>query len=163
MFIYSGNFIFFSKSPELVIPEAIVICTQFKGTKGRNIIRSQEITGPIPQLVEKSLNLVISWLETNLEISKSGQLQGTTPVPDIALREAIINAVIHRKYFIQGATKIAIYENRIEIFSPGEFPGLVSIDNLGDGTTFLRNPALAKLARKSKLVEKLGIRRKNDM
>lgn len=148
--------LFFSKSPELIIPEAIVICTQFKATKGRNIIRSQEITGPIPQLVEKTLSLVKSWLEINLELLNSGQLQGTIPVPSIALREAIINAVIHRKYFIQGATKIAIYENRIEIFSPGEFPGLVSLDNLGDGTTFLRNPTLAKLARKSKLVEKLG-------
>lgn len=55
-----------------------------------------------------------------------------------------------------GAIKIAIYENRIEIFSPGAFPGLITVDNIGDGTTFLRNPHLAKIARKFGLVEKMG-------
>jgi ATP-dependent DNA helicase RecG len=148
--------LFFSESPELIVPEAIVICTQFKGIKGRNIIRSQEITGSIPQIVEKGLRLITAWLETHLEIKLTGQLKGSIPVPAVALREALINALIHRKYFIQGATKIAIFDDRIEIFSPGEFPGLVSLNNLGDGTTFLRNPTLARLARKSKLVEKLG-------
>lgn len=148
--------LFFSENPELVIPEAIIICTQFKGNSGRNIIRSQELTGSIPQLIEKGLNLISSWLETNFNITNLGQLEGSIPIPLEALREGLINALIHRKYFIQGATKVAIFDNRLEIFSPGEFPGLVSLENLGDGTTFLRNPNTARIARKSKLVEKLG-------
>ena len=50
----------------------------------------------------------------------------------------------------------AFDEDRLEIFSPGSFPGLISVENLGDGTTFLRNPTVAMLARRYKLVEKLG-------
>ncbi len=72
------------------------------------------------------------------------------------MREAIINALIHRKYSIPGATKIALYDDRLEIFNPGCFPGLVDINNLGDGTTYLRNPTIALIAHKMGLVEKLG-------
>ena len=58
--------------------------------------------------------------------------------------------------FIPGAIKIAVYDDRIEIFSRGGFPGLVDVKHLGDGTTFLRNPNIARLARKLGLVEKMG-------
>lgn len=61
----------------------------------------------------------------------------------------------HRKYWIPGAVKIALYDNRLEIFNPGNFPGLFDLSQLGDGTTYLRNPNLARLARRLGLVEKL--------
>ena len=148
--------LFFCSHPEEYIPESIVICTQFKGRKGRDIIRTTELIGPIPVLVESTLKLLESWLETDLNILDSGRMEGEILIPKEALREGIINALIHRKYFIPGAIKVAMYEDRLEIFSPGSFPGLISIENLGDGTTFLRNPTIAKIARKYKLIEKLG-------
>lgn len=91
--------------------------------------------------------------EVSLVYAKS---LGTPTIPFGALREGIINALIHRKYFIPGAIKVALYDDRLEIFSPGSLPGLITVESLGDGTTFLRNPTLAMLARKYKLVEKLG-------
>ena len=148
--------LFFANNPEVHIPEALVICSQFKGEKGRKIIRTTELKGPIPYLVESTLKLLESWLEVKLKVSDSGRLKGHLLIPKIALREAIINALIHRTYFINSAVKIALYENRLEIFSPGGFPGMISIESLGDGTTFLRNPTIAKLARQYKLIEKLG-------
>lgn len=151
-----GGALFFSEHPDELIPEAIIICTQFKGRSGRDIIRTTELRGPIPSLASTSLNLIQSWMEKDLSVNQAGQLEGELLVPEVALREGIINALVHRKYFIPGAIKIALYDDHLDIFSPGGFPGLVSLTNLGDGTTFLRNPVVAKLARKSKLVEKLG-------
>ena len=84
------------------------------------------------------------------------KLAGTVIIPEVALREAIINALLHRKYSIPGTVKIALYDNRLEIFSPGNFPGLVDMNNLGDGTTYLRNPNLARNARRFGIIEKLG-------
>jgi predicted HTH transcriptional regulator len=83
------------------------------------------------------------------------KLKGKTVIPEDALREAIINALIHRKYWIPGSVKIALYDDRLEIFSPGNFPGLMNIHHLGDGITHLRNPHLARMARRLGLVEKL--------
>lgn len=101
------------------------------------------------------VHLLEAWLATDYKL-KGVQLKGELPIPEAALREAIINALLHRKYNIPGAVKVAIFENRLEIFSPGCFPGLVDINNLGDGITYLRNPILVRLAHKMHLVETLG-------
>lgn len=66
-------------------------------------------------------------------------------------RKRIKNSLIHRKYWIPGSVKIALFDNRLEIFSPGNFPGLIDFDHLGDDTTYLRNPHLAKLARSCRM------------
>jgi ATP-dependent DNA helicase RecG len=113
------------------------------------------LKGPIPLLAEEAFTLLAQWLERGLKLTQM-RLKGTSLVPEDALREAIINALVHRKYSIPGPIKIALYDDRLEIFSPGAFPGLISIANLGDGTTFLRNIVVAKIARKMHLMEKLG-------
>ncbi len=145
----------FCETPDDYIPEAIIICTRFLGKDGRDIIQSEEIRGTIENQIEVSFRLVKSWMLRDY-LLVGVKLSGTLLIPEIAIREAIINAIIHRKYWIPGAVKIALYDDRLEIFSPGGFPGLVDINNLGDGTTYLRNPNLARVARRLGLVEKLG-------
>lgn len=145
----------FCETPYAYLPEATIICSQFKGTSGRDIIQTQEINGPLLEQAEVCLRLVESWISRHFKL-QGIKLVGQSALPKGALREAIINALIHRKYFIPGAVKVALYDNRLEIFSPGSFPGLVDINNLGDGTTFLRNPNIARIARKLGMIEKMG-------
>lgn len=145
----------FCQTPEIYLPEAVVRCTRFRGVDGRDIIQSEEISGNLEKQIEVSFQLVRSWLIRDYKLLGT-RLKGKTIVPEAALREAIINALIHRKYWIPGATKIALYDDRLEIFSPGNFPGLFDLSHLGDGTTYLRNPTLARIARRSGIIEKLG-------
>jgi len=145
----------FCETPHLYIPESLVHCTRFLGVDGRDIIQSEEIQGNLEKQIEVSFQLVKSWLMREYKLFGS-KLRGKMIIPEVALREAIINALIHRKYWIPGATKIALYDDRLEIFNPGNFPGLFDLNHLGDGTTYLRNPHLARLARRFGLVEKLG-------
>lgn len=147
--------IHFSENPEKYIPEATILCTQFKGISGREIIQTQEVTGHLEQQADISLKLIKSWISHPFHL-QGIKLKGRAKIPEEALREAIANALIHRKYFIPGSIKIAVYDNRLEIFSPGGFPGLVDVNHLGDGTTFLRNPNIARIARKLGIVEKMG-------
>jgi ATP-dependent DNA helicase RecG len=145
----------FAEQPHNYIPEALIRCTRFKGKEGRDIIRTEEITGPIEQQSAISMNLLEAWLATDYQLEGT-KLKGQLPIPELALREAVINALLHRKYNIPGAIKIAIYDDRVEVFSPGCFPGLVDINNLGDGVTYLRNPMLVRLAHRAHLIETLG-------
>ena len=154
-FVTRAAILMFSDKPEDYVPEAVVICTLFKGKVGRDIIQTREISGPIPILVSDIISMISSWTEKDFKL-KGAKYIGKIPIPLIALREAVINALIHRKYSIVGAVKIAVYEDRIEIFSPGQFPSTISPENIGDGSTYLRNPLLAKFARKLHLIEKLG-------
>src|SRR3990167_4105346 len=105
--------------------------------------------------IENSFQLIKSWLLRDYKLLGT-KLKWKMPIPEVALREAIINALIHRKYWIPGSTKIALYDNRLEIFSPGNFPGLFDLHDLGDGTSYLRNPNLARIARRFGIMEKLG-------
>lgn len=145
----------FTENPHEYIPEALIRCTQFKGIEGRNILQTQDITGPLDIQASASLKCVMQWITTHYAL-QGAKLKQQTPIPLEALREAIINALLHRKYNIPGATKIAVYDDRVEIFSPGCFPGLIDINSLGDGTTFLRNPVLVRLAYQLNLVETRG-------
>ena len=145
----------FCENPEEYIPEALIKVTHFRGTAGRDIIATRDIKGPIPRVVEESIALCLEWTEVNLKLT-GVQLKGEFRVPEAALREAVLNAVIHRKYSIAGAIKIAIYQDRMEVFSPGDIPSPLTLQCLGDGSTALRNPLIAKLAHKMRLVEKLG-------
>lgn len=150
-----AGILMFSETPSDHIKEALIRCTQFIGIEGRDILRSEDITGSIPQQASECLKLLSAWMTRDYRL-QGVTLKGSLPIPAEALREAIINALLHRKYTIPGAIKIALYDNRIEIFSPGDFPGLIDINNLGDGTTFLRNPILVRLAYQLKLIETRG-------
>ncbi len=150
-----GGILMFCDFPEEYIPESMIICTRFSGKKGRSIIQSVDLQGPIPSLADSAYSLVSEWLEREYSL-RGLRLKGSMLIPGEALREAIVNALVHRKYSIPGAIKIGLFEDRLEIFSPGSFPGMISLYNLGDGTTFLRNIVIAKIARKMRLIEKLG-------
>ena len=132
-----------------------MICTHFRGTEGHDIIQTHEITGAVTDVVAIASALIEEWTERNFKLIGT-RPKGQPPIPPAAVREALVNAVVHRKYSIPGAVKVAIYVNRLEIFSPGCFPGLISIKDLGDGSTYLRNYLLAKFARKAGLIEKMG-------
>jgi ATP-dependent DNA helicase RecG len=147
--------LWFCEKPDVFINAAHIRCTRFQDVSGRDIIQTEEIGGSLSDQIENSFSLIKSWLVRDL-VLKSTKMSGKMIIPAEALREAIINAVVHRKYSIPGAIKIALYEDRLEIFNPGNFPGLVDINNLGDGTTYLRNPVIAKIARRLQYMEQLG-------
>lgn len=75
-------------------------------------------------------------------------------IPEIAIREILMNAIVHRNYYLRAPTKIAIYDDRVEIFSPGSFP--TPLPNLHLGLTDARNMTICRVFRDANLIEKLG-------
>ncbi|MBA4057328.1 MAG: ATP-dependent DNA helicase, partial [Marivirga sp.] len=59
----------------------------------------------------------------------------------------IVNSLIHRDYFIKSSIKVFIFDNRIEIISPGKLPNSLTIDKIKSGTSISRNPILFSNAR----------------
>ncbi len=79
------------------------------------------IKGNIASQAEQSLQLLNQWLTEGYTLI-GAQLKRKTVIPNIVLREAIVNALIHRRYRIPGAIKIALYDDHLEIFSLDSFP-----------------------------------------
>lgn len=145
----------FTKRPQEFFSEAVVTCTRFKGIEGREILASQDCEGNLFEQIE----LAYHFTRTHLNISSS--IVGikridVLEIPEIALREGIINAVVHRHYGIASPVKIAIFDNRVEIFSPGNFPGPINAQKIELGVTYVRNKTLVNLMREAGVLEKLG-------
>lgn len=90
----------------------------------------------------------------NLHRVQAGQginAPGTPEVPPVVFEELLVNALVHRNYFISAPIRIFIYDNRIEIISPGHLPNNLTPEKIKAGNANLRNPILASFVAKGLL------------
>jgi len=73
---------------------------------------------------------------------------GRPEIPRIVLEELIVNALIHRDYFVSAPVRIFVFDNRVEIISPGHLPNNLTVENIKSGNSNIRNPILASYATK---------------
>ncbi len=148
-----AGILLFGKRVQYYFPEAMIICSHFKGTQGREAIATIDCIGTLFEQLEQSYEFILSRLSHSFTI-QGLKREEKLEVPAIAIRELLLNAMIHRNYHLRAPIKIAIYDNRIEIFSPGNFP--TPLPNLTLGLTDARNAVIYRIFREAKLIEKLG-------
>lgn len=145
----------FCRDPQLYFSEAMIICSHFRGIEGRDTIATVDCNGSLFNQFKQAFAFITERLYRSFTIKKLKR-EEQLEIPEEAIREALLNAIVHRNYHIKAPTKIAIYDDRVEFFSPGQFPGPIRIDNLQAGITYLRNPAICKILRESSYIEKIG-------
>ena len=145
----------FGKDPQMFYSEAFIIASRFAGIEGREALATRDCSGTLMEQYADAYHFIVSQLNRTFVIKGPKRIE-QLEIPEVAIREAVLNAVVHRNYAIKGPSKIAIYDNRVEIFSPGDFPGPLTVDNLLMGLTYIRNPAISKVFREAGYVEKLG-------
>ena len=150
-----AGILLFSERPHYFFSEASILCNHFSGLEGRISVAARDCEGTLFEQFENAYQFIISRLNYSFEIS-GPQRTETLEIPAEAIREALINAIVHRNYHVKSPIKIAIYDNRIEIFSPGDFPGPFRFNQFLQGITFLRNMAICRVFREAGYVEKLG-------
>ena len=150
-----AGILLFGNEPDAFLSEAYINCTRFAGNEGREGLATLDCYGTLMEQYHEAYNFILSKLHRSFTI-KSSIRKEELEIPEVAIRETVINALIHRNYNIKAPIKIAIYDNRVEIFSPGSFPGPLTAKNVTMGLTYLRNTAIAKVFRESGYIEKLG-------
>jgi ATP-dependent DNA helicase RecG len=108
---------------------------------------SADIFGRIDSQFEQSLSFVLR----NLRREQRGQgvnTEGVVEVPRIVFEELLANAIIHRDYFVSAPIRIFIFDDRVEIISPGHLPNNLTVANIQSGNSNIRNPILASYATK---------------
>ena len=76
---------------------------------------------------------------------------GRPAIPRIVFEELLVNALIHRDYFVEAPVRLFVFEDRIEIVSPGHLPNHLTVEKIRAGNSVLRNPILASFAAKGVL------------
>lgn len=141
----------FAKNIIQFYPNCRIRFVRYDGTKARtgtdiNITRDYNIELPILKIIQAAKEFISNQLRefTALD-TKTGRFQTVSEYPEFAWLEGIVNAVTHREYAMTGRyILVSMYDDRLEIESPGKLPNIVTIDNIKE-TRYSRNPRIARL------------------
>lgn len=152
-----AGLLYFSKYPQQYRSTFILKAVSFFGNdiSGEYYRDSKDLTGTIPALFEKGL----SFFKSNLLQRQNGQnfnSIGQLEISVIALEELLQNALIHRDYTKNAPIRLLIFDNRIEIISPGKLPNSLTVENIKFGNAVVRNNILASFCAKTMPYRGLG-------
>lgn len=106
------------------------------------------LRGPLIRLIDDTVRVVLDELASGVELAASG-FKAQHRYPERVVKEAIVNAVIHRDYRLNRDILIRIFDDRLEVDSPGVFPGNITPANIAKAGSKARNPLIAKTLRDS--------------
>ena len=160
--ISHGAILLFGKHPQQWLPNAYVRVLRYEGTEAltganQNAIFDRRIEGPLLHQIEVAENLLEVLLRTYSRLdSSSGRFVQYREIPRFAWLEAVVNAVTHRSYSLQGDhIRVRLFHDRLVIESPGRLPGSVRIDNIRQ-TRFSRNPLISRTLSDFGVVQELN-------
>jgi ATP-dependent DNA helicase RecG len=142
-----AGILLFGKNPMKYLPASQVIGVSFVGNDiaGREYRDSENIEGNLKKLYTDGL----AFMKRNLKKIQKDQdfnSPGVLEIPPPVLDELLINALIHRNYFISSNIRLLIFDNRVEIISPGKLPNNLTVDKIKRGVSVKRNHTLASFA-----------------
>ena len=141
---------------EKLFSYAKIECARFKGTIPGNFIDQKTIDEPLSFQAQEAYSFILR------HISKGSTYEGIYrkdrwEYPIVAIREIIRNAIIHRDYSLKGQDiKIAVFDDKIEITSPGKLMPTIDFNDMEAGQSDIRNKILAPVFKKLGIIEQLG-------
>jgi ATP-dependent DNA helicase RecG len=152
----------FGANPQFFLPQSGVVFVRFVGNEAKRpegfvgYGRREEVGGPLCRVIERSWEII--WEEMKREAVVKGLVrEDRTEYPPFAVREALVNAVAHRDYRLRGRKiEIKMYDDRLEVTSPGGLPGYITLDNIVE-EHFSRNPRIVSGLYYWGFIEELGL------
>lgn len=144
-----AGLLLFGKNPQTYKPLFTVQCISFVGNDiSVKEYRDSEspFEGNLHVVFQKTMNFIIRNLK-KIQVKKSFNSLGELEIPPTVLEEIVVNALIHRDYYVKTSVKVFVFDNRIEIISPGKLPNTLTVEKIKSGTSISRNPILFSNAR----------------
>ncbi len=152
----NAGIILFGIKRNKYFPNAWIHAGRFSGKTKTNITESIEIHSYPVLAIKEAIAFIEKHLFSSIKITKTERVD-EWKIPQIAVRETIINAIAHSDYSQKGSPiRIAIYDDKIEIENPGLIPFNLTLDDLYRGISKLRNPVIARILNELKLIERWG-------
>ena len=166
-----GGLLLFGEAPQRFLPQAGISAFAFPGTeKDYAVIERGTLRGPLvglfdregkllePGLVEETLYFVRRNTRTAAFIDAGGRRIERPDYPWEAVREAVVNALVHRDYTISGTDiEVSIYEDRLEVISPGRLPNTITVERMRTGCRATRNELIKEVMRDYGYIEHMGM------
>ena len=152
----------FGFDPQRTFPQAFVRVIRYAGIERRtgtvqNVVGDTRCEGTLPNQVDIARRVVVDLIPRVRALGHNGRFEWFSTIPEEAWLEALVNAVIHRSYGNFGDhIRIEVFDDRIEITSPGRFPGLTPLYDLMNVPRFARNPRIARVMSEMSFGQEMG-------
>lgn len=144
-----GGLLLFGKDVQEIKPFCMIRAICFYGNEisDNSFIDKRDCSGTL----DEQFRLGMLFLKNNLsfiQVEPSFNSPGTLEIDERALEEAVVNAILHRDYSKNAVIRLFIFKNRVEIISPGSLPNHLTVENIKNGNSVMRNPLLASYGTK---------------
>ena len=161
--VTAAGFLLFSPNPTERFPQAVVRIVKYRssvrGTGAHLNVDAgfdRRLEGSIPHIIQQARAVMEDWQPRRLALDHGGFVEQPVVPPD-AWTEGLVNAVVHRSYSLAGDhVRVEIFPDRIEITSPGRFPGLADPTNPLDISRYARNPRIARVCTDLRITREMG-------
>lgn len=152
-----GGLLFFSKNPQKYRPVFCVKAISFFGNSigGSDYRNSRDIEGTIPEMFERTMDFFKSNL-SSLQAGQNFNSVGKLEISEVALEELLQNAFVHRDYSMNSPIRVMIFDNRVEIISPGALPNTLTVEKVKLGRANVRNNLLVTYCSKIMIYRGFG-------
>ncbi len=162
--VTNAGYLLFGAHPQEMFPQAHIRVIRYlsttRGSGSRLMVDAEHdvrLEGPIPRMIEAAARAVQDLVPKRRALAASGLFEDEPIVPRDAWLEGLVNAVIHRSYSLGGDhIRCEIFPDRIEIESPGRFPGLADPRRPLEIGRFARNPRIARVCADLRIGQELG-------
>lgn len=152
----------FAEHPQSWFPEALVRVLRYHGSERgsgarQQLMSDQRFEGAIPRVLTDAREVIAGLAPSRRALGADGRFGQVVLVPEDAWLEGLVNAVVHRSYSLGGDhIRVEIFDDRIEIESPGRFPGIVNLTSPLMAPRFARNPRIARVCSDLNYGQELG-------
>ena len=158
----------FAERPEWIKPQFVIKAIRYPGNEIHvsDYIDTEDFSGPFRKIFDDSLAFVMRNLH-KVQAGRGVNAPGLPEIPEAVFEELLVNALIHRDYLVSATIRLFIFDNRIEIISPGHLPDNLTVEKIRVGMSNIRNPIRVAMPRgvagleKEKAVPATGISTSN--
>ena len=144
-----AGMLLFTQKPQRYRPAFVMKAVSFVGNDlaGEKYRDSEDIEGCLLELHARAMSFFTRNLR-RLQGAKGVNTEGDMEIASSALEELVVNMLLHRDYFISAPWRILLFDNRIELISPGALPNNLTVENIRNGVSIIRNSLIASFATK---------------
>jgi len=142
----------FSEQPERTAPQFIIKAIQYPGKNihPSDYLDTEDFSGPLPKIFENALAFIMRNLH-KVQAGRGVNMPGMPEIPEAVFEELLVNALVHRDYLVSAPIRLFLFDDRIEIISPGHLPDNLTVEKIRAGISNIRNPILVSYTAKGLL------------
>lgn len=142
----------FAEHPEWIKPQFVIKAIHYSGNEIHlsEYLDTEDFSGPLQKIFKNALSFVMRNLH-KIQAGRGINSPGLPEIPEIVFEELLVNALVHRDYLVGAPIRLFIFDNRIEIISPGHLPNNLNVQKVLAGNANIRNPILMSYVAKGLL------------